>query len=774
MKKRFYSIGVAMLLCIAAIAGPVTPKEARQKALQFMNKNSKKNVKAVKMAGNVTKGVITDATTIQDYYVFNAEENNSFVIISGEDRLPEVFGYGENGCLDTKNMPENMKTILDMYARLVKYVASKPEGYTPRNISLTARQAKNDIPKIMKSEWDQGSPYNRLCPQDGYNRSYTGCAATSMAQVMYHHKWPEKACKQIPSYYSETLKRTLDGLPETTFKWEKMKDTYSRFTPDPDKAVATLMQYCGYSIEMSYSYQGSGAYSFYQPYALRKYFGYDKKTRLLNRDDFNLEVWNNIIYNELAEGRPVVYSGVTTKNEGHSFVIDGYRKSDGFYHVNWGWSSTSDSYFDITILNPDNTSSAGSASTNEGFSIEQDAIIGMQKPTGEQGEFEEYMDSHINSLKNNIIDCSYFNFTPNKNSFDLGIGCYDNDGNIVVLKKEYSYEFNSLTYAKSVKYDLKQLINTPGKYKVFPICKLSSAQKWQPGDATDYIYVEATLDTDGNLKSVMYPLAELHVDKMELSDPTAIHEEMTATYTIVNEKDETRECVLSFMAKSEDVKDIIKKEVKFETDAKETKTVVVKFTPKRNGNYRFILAYDKEYNSCISDETHKLGGIEPKLESDFVIEDCNSEGMDNFVYSNVAKGNLVIKNNGEKAYIGKIRIQLARRKKNGMNTIEKKIEKPVKIEKSATMEIPFEFKKLTIDKKYALIFSYEFNDYVKAKEYVFTAKDANTNAIETPETAVQNNDNVPVHDIMGRKVNTDGDNLQRGIYIKNGKKHVKK
>ena len=72
-----------------------------------------------------------------------------------------------------------------------------------------------------------------------------------------------------------------------------------------------------------------------------------------------------------------------------------------------------------------------------------------------------------------------------------------------------------------------------------------------------------------------------------------------------------------------------------------------------------------------------------------------------------------------------------------------------------------------------LRFSYEFNEYIKFAEHRFTSKLSDTNAIETTEAEAQDNSNAPVYDITGRKV-MDGanDKLQRGIYIKNGRKYV--
>ncbi|MBQ4189485.1 MAG: Spi family protease inhibitor, partial [Bacteroidales bacterium] len=39
------------------------------------------------------------SNTANPYYVFNAKNNGGFVVIAGDDRMPEVLGYAEQGNL---------------------------------------------------------------------------------------------------------------------------------------------------------------------------------------------------------------------------------------------------------------------------------------------------------------------------------------------------------------------------------------------------------------------------------------------------------------------------------------------------------------------------------------------------------------------------------------------------------------------------------------------------------------------------------------------------
>ena len=58
------------------------------------------------------------------------------------------------------------------------------------------------------------------------------------------------------------------------------------------------------------------------------------------------EEWENNIYNELINGRPVLYSGYNTKQIGHASIIDGCDDS-GLFHINWGWDGLYDGYYNI-------------------------------------------------------------------------------------------------------------------------------------------------------------------------------------------------------------------------------------------------------------------------------------------------------------------------------------------------------------------------------------------------------------------------------------------
>ena len=134
---------------------------------------------------------------------------------------------------------------------------------------------------MLTTAWDQGEPYNALCPKINDKTCVTGCVATAMAQVMKFHKWPKAETTEIPSYKCANFEEDLPSLPATTFDWDNMTNSYDITTSTETEinAVAKLMQYCGWSIRMIYDTDVSGAYLVDVVSALENYFNYDETTQ---------------------------------------------------------------------------------------------------------------------------------------------------------------------------------------------------------------------------------------------------------------------------------------------------------------------------------------------------------------------------------------------------------------------------------------------------------------------------------------------------------------
>ena len=330
MEKKVLTICL-LLLPLMLMAAPITQEQAKQKASEFMTGHAKMaKGRMLKAAQAPLK--MQQAETAASYYVFNVGEQEGFVVVSGDDRTPAILGYADSGTFDAANIPANMQAWLQGYEAQI----SKLDQYPAAQASVASHEA---IAPLIKSTWGQGAPYNLMCPIDPSNNesSYSGCVATSMAQVMNYYKYPEMTTAVIPAYTTDSYGLSMRAIAKTTIDWDNMLDQYDdSATEAQQQAVAQLMLLCGQTVKMDYTAYGSYSYSSDVTTALSKYFGYDKNVHYAIRNLYRAAEWDNLIYEELQEGRPVIYRG-SSLMDGHAFIIDGYSE-DGLYHVNWGWN----------------------------------------------------------------------------------------------------------------------------------------------------------------------------------------------------------------------------------------------------------------------------------------------------------------------------------------------------------------------------------------------------------------------------------------------------
>ena len=385
MVKRFFFLLMLMVLCIAdAWADEVSEKDAQASAKSFVNNYFGKkggDRSELKSQGQMEK---------LGFYVFNMTDKGGFVIVSNESETMPILGYSETGSieLDPDKMPENLRNWLQGYADEIAWL-QKQENYGKikiKSVSNTKARTRSHvttaIEPLVKTKWDQGVPYNNLCPPYSNTRNCaTGCVATAMAQVMKYHEWPTAQTATIPAY-TDSYGEQRSKLDPTTFDWGNMLNSYSgSYTDDQATAVATLMKYCGYSVKMDYDYESTSNTNMVA-IALREYFGYKTTTQWVSRSYYTYDKWKDLIYYELEHGRPVVYGGQSSGG-GHEFVCDGYiyQNGDDYFHINWGWGGSNDEYYLLSSLNPNGAQGIGGSISDDGFHYGQDAVIGIQKST---------------------------------------------------------------------------------------------------------------------------------------------------------------------------------------------------------------------------------------------------------------------------------------------------------------------------------------------------------------------------------------------------------
>lgn len=372
------------VIAVSANAKTITPEEA----LQRMEATPASAPSGLRKAPIKNPELVhTQLTKAGDpaVYVFN-RPMSGYMLLSADDVAYPVLGYSDSGLpVDPGSMPDAMKWWLEEYARQIEY--AKANGVmsavsTRKNVPA----GRKAIEPMLKTHWDQGEPYNLYCPVVSGALSYTGCVATSLAQIMYYFKYPAVGTGSI-SYNDDDGcgKRLTWQFSDHPFEWDKMKEDYieGQYTQEEAQAVAILMKSAGAAVKMSYAADASGALSLLTPNGLVKYLGYDPNLSYVIRSTVSATEWDNMVYENILNVGPVLYGGGSMLGGGHSFVLDGYD-GNGYYHFNWGWSEMSDGYYSLDALNPSALGTGGG--TGGGYNFTQDGVFGIQPPTGKPAE----------------------------------------------------------------------------------------------------------------------------------------------------------------------------------------------------------------------------------------------------------------------------------------------------------------------------------------------------------------------------------------------------
>ena len=365
MKKSLLLIAVFVLTIGKMLAGPVDAQRAQQIGNSFMStKASKANIQ--------TNLVYTSATReAVDYYAFNANGNNGFVIVAGDDRVKPILAYSTTGSFDPNNVSDGFEFTLNTFSREIQYIRENNleatddikaewESVAATGFIKQGRSNRAVVGPLCETIWNQNWPYNSQCPEDeegSGGRVYAGCVATAMGQVMKFYNWPPVGTGSY-TYYPEGYEQQTANFGETEYHFELMPNALDSLSTEEDYFyIAQFLHHCGISVDMQYSGSGSGAYSDDVPNALRNYFRFNCDDHITNDNwwpggGYSNEEWIQMLkQGGLDENIPLYYSGQDDNWQGgHAFVCDGYDEND-YFHFNWGWSGKDDAWCPIGAVN---------------------------------------------------------------------------------------------------------------------------------------------------------------------------------------------------------------------------------------------------------------------------------------------------------------------------------------------------------------------------------------------------------------------------------------
>ena len=352
MKNYILTLLVLVMTGVAVQAGPVDQETAKRLGQAFVASKFEPTRQTSDLSLVFTAYSERGEAC---YYIFNVG-NTGFVIMAADDHYRPIIGYSDEGVFGVDDMAPALADYLEGVRQGVMVASQEPSAKASvtadwamleKTGRMVSRHGGREDEYLVETKWNQNYPYNYFCPESEGGpggRCYAGCVATAAAQLMRYWNHPLQGQGSY-TYYPEDHPEfgpLTANFGETTYDWEHMPLSIGSGSPQVEiEAVAQLIYHVGISVDMNYKPTGSGAYTGVLCERMPAFFFYTDQMDNRYREDYSHEKYMEMIIDAIDMDWPMVHRG-----GGHAYVLDGYNDED-MVHFNWGWSGSSDGWFNI-------------------------------------------------------------------------------------------------------------------------------------------------------------------------------------------------------------------------------------------------------------------------------------------------------------------------------------------------------------------------------------------------------------------------------------------
>ena len=718
--KVLLTMGAMMAFAVSVMAGPVSKAEAMAQARSFMQS------KGISLAGDLAvqpgpKRAMASRDESSCYYIFNNGQNGGFVIVSGDDRTRDILGYSDTGTLDMDNMPDNVRYMLDGYEAEINELDQKGVERTAPRRAYGEMASTNPVRPLVTCEWSQDKPFNNSCPTVSGTRTFAGCVAVATAQLVYFYRdrMPAKTQVKIPSY-TTTGGITLKEVPVgTAFNWTKMYDIYDGTETSAQlSAVANLILYVGKALKSNYSTSATSASMNTIKTALVNYFGFSPNTSFVARSNYTTEKWESMVLGELEENRPVMYNGISNKDN-HAFIVDGYD-GRGLFHVNWGWKGQYNGYFALSVLNPYDSNGCDAAAGSSSYTLSQNAYFNLQPEKGySYTEGAPELTSTISSVASNVVKVVYKNISSKDAKFKCGLGYLDSDGFVNKLMENgeeamvaAGSSMGTISYTLKAA-DFKPASGTTAERKLYPIYILNGEEEWTQCPNTSSNYVQVNYKS-GSITSSLVPMsASLKATNFVFTGSCTKSVSQPVNFKLTNSGDKDYTGYVYLFASTSSTKGSVRSKVRVILPKGESYNAALSFTPASATSsgtaYNVWISTDASGENVIGNSKVTITSSTPtkKLKVLSVTPDYVSSASKYKIYSDEVRGVAQIENLSAYNYNDVVLLWLMRRKAGSGSWVGYRYEKyNIIVPAGETKDLAFDFGELSKEYDYGFIFYY--------------------------------------------------------------------
>lgn len=399
---------------------------------------------------------------------------------------------------------------------------------------------------LISTKWDQGTPFNYMCPFINGTHTMTGCGATALAQILYFYKQPAHGYEEI-TYKAANIEDSIKvNFNDIYFDWANMQDEYSKEISETDasaQAVSQLMYACGTAVQMQYGKNASSVNNRHKMlYGMQHYLHFSPDSRYLHRKFYTTSEWKEILNSNLSNGHPVFYRGdwiFQGSKTGHMFIVDGVN--DNQYHVNFGKRGSGDKYVDLDVINQ-----SGEYPGNRGvcYNYEEAMVINCF-PTPEYNDYprqrcisvdapilndDKYLkEAKLKKGESFTLSCDLANFSDRRDTINYGWALVK-DGHLLKMLNSNKYILSSGSHFSAPKHIQTNIPNDvgDGNYQLILYSKQHSSDVWEEvlEDAPNCVdisvqnsFVYITMPDSHNLNPLLYistPIEEVETWRADL------------------------------------------------------------------------------------------------------------------------------------------------------------------------------------------------------------------------------------------------------------------
>ncbi len=163
----------------------------------------------------------------------NKTKQSGFVVVSNINEQPVILAYDTVASFQGEQLPNHIREWFEGYSAALDVINNTPQ-LAETYIRSSQYVAETVEPLLNSTMWNQGEPYNILCPVIDGENSPTGCVATAVAQIMSHHKYPERG-NGYCHYVTDTEKLNISfDFDNTWFDWENIYERYGALSVEQE------------------------------------------------------------------------------------------------------------------------------------------------------------------------------------------------------------------------------------------------------------------------------------------------------------------------------------------------------------------------------------------------------------------------------------------------------------------------------------------------------------------------------------------------------------